>query len=263
MFDGDQHIIESWLATLKSENTRKAYRRCAEAFLKFLGAPLHSATETDVYAFLKDFGGENLNSAGTIAGRLRSFLKFASSLGVISDRLALSVSTVRVQPKLSERVIDERSILKMLMLETNERNYALLLLGYSAGIRLSEVVSMKWADIELGQNQIATLHIPSQGEKGRNVRLSSATWAALRVLRGSASSTDPIFRSKKGGHLDPSVVHRIVKAAALRAELPPDLSLHWLRHSHAVHRIESGASVEDVQLTLGHTDQATTARYAR
>jgi integrase/recombinase XerD len=70
-----------------------------------------------------------------------------------------------------------------------------------------------------------------------------------------------VFRSAKGGHLDPSQVHRVVKVAAARAGLPPGLSAHWLRHAHASHALDRGAPVSLVQVTLGHASVATTGRY--
>jgi site-specific recombinase XerD len=56
-------------------------------------------------------------------------------------------------------------------------------------------------------------------------------------------------------------VHLIVKAAAERAELSPEVSAHWLRHAHASHSLERGAPIHLVQATLGHASVATTGRY--
>ncbi len=61
------------------------------------------------------------------------------------------------------------------------------------------------------------------------------------VLRLIGEIDDPVFRSLQGGHLDPAQVHRIVKAAARRAELPEAISAHWLRHAHASHSLDRGA----------------------
>ena len=82
------------------------------------------------------------------------------------------------------------------------------------------------------------------------------------MLRG-AEPDDPVFRSRKGGAaLDPSAVHRIVKAAAARAGLPEAISAHWLRHAHVSHALDRGAPAHLVQATVGHASLATTSRYA-
>jgi integrase/recombinase XerD len=88
-------------------------------------------------------------------------------------------------------------------------------------------------------------------------------WHALVQLRGDAGPDDPVFRSAKGGHLDPSAAHRVVKRAAARAGLPDAVSAHWLRRAHASHSLDRGAPIHVVQATLGHGSIATTGRYLR
>ena len=83
----------------------------------------------------------------------------------------------------------------------------------------------------------------------------------LTAIRGEAAGDDPVFRSRKGGALDPSQVHRIVKTAAARAGLSADISAHWLRHAHASHSLDRGSPIHLVQATLGHASVATTGRY--
>ena len=73
--------------------------------------------------------------------------------------------------------------------------------------------------------------------------------------------TSPWVLSREGGALDPSQVHRIVKAAAARAGLPQTVSAHWHRHAHASHNLDRGAPIHLVQATLGHALVATTERY--
>jgi site-specific recombinase XerD len=91
--------------------------------------------------------------------------------------------------------------------------------------------------------------------------LQSSTWRNLSSFRGTASADAPVFVSRKGGHLDASAVHRIVKAAAERAGIDPAMSAHWLRHAHASHALERGAPIHLVQATLRHSSVATTGRY--
>ena len=91
--------------------------------------------------------------------------------------------------------------------------------------------------------------------------LPAGLWRLLLQLRGEAGPDAPVFRSAKGGALDPSQVHRIVKAAAARAGLSAAVSAHWLRHAHASHALDRGAPIHLVQATLGHSSVATTGRY--
>ena len=100
-----------------------------------------------------------------------------------------------------------------------------------------------------------------KGRKTRVVRLPASVWRDLLELRDNALDDEPIFRSRKRGHLTPMQVLRIVKAAAKRAKLPAGVSPHWMRHAHASHALERGATVALVQQTLGHASVATTGRY--
>lgn len=70
-----------------------------------------------------------------------------------------------------------------------------------------------------------------------------------------------MFKSQKGGALDETMIHRIVKAAAVRAGIQGNVSAHWLRHSHASHALDRGANIALVRDTLGHSSLAVTSRY--
>jgi hypothetical protein len=72
---------------------------------------------------------------------------------------------------------------------------------------------------------------------------------------------DPVFRSRRGRHMDPSAIFRLVQHAATRAGLEAKISPHWLRHARATHALERGAPIHLVQATLGHASVATTGRY--
>ena len=95
----------------------------------------------------------------------------------------------------------------------------------------------------------------------RVVLVKHDTWQEFQALRGSASPNDPVCPSRKDSHLTASQLWRIIKAAAKRAGLPPEVSTHWLRHAHASHALDRGAPISLVQNTLGHASVATTGRY--
>jgi site-specific recombinase XerD len=85
---------------------------------------------------------------------------------------------------------------------------------------------------------------------------------SCKVLRGEDLSRDaPVFRSNKGDALDPSQAHRIVAAAARRANIKGNVSARWLRHAHASYALDRGAPPHLVQSTLGHASLSTTSRY--
>src|SRR3954471_5252934 len=129
-----------------------------------------------------------------------------------------------------------------------------------AVMALTSVCGLRWRDLAErdGAGQVT---VYGKGGKTRVVLLSTGTWMLLAGLRGAAGPDAPVFRSRKGGALDQSAVHRIVKAAATRAGLSAEVSAHWLRHAHASHSLDRGAPIHLVQATLGHASVATTGRH--
>ena len=151
----------------------------------------------------------------------------------------------------------------MIALTPRRRDQLLLRVLYASASRVSEVCALKWADVQPNGDS-GQLTLFGKGGKTRAVKLSKATWQALQAYRAQAPSVaagDPVFLSQKGGPLDASQVHRIVRAAAQRASIAGNVSPHWLRHSHASHALDRGASVALVRDTLGHASLAVTSMY--
>jgi len=119
---------------------------------------------------------------------------------------------------------------------------------------------LKWSDLQ-GRDTAGQITVFGKGGKTRTVLMPQSVWNSLMSLRGDAGNGDPVFRSRKGGHLDESMVWRIVRKAAKRAGIAKEVSCHWLRHAHASHALDRGAPIHLVQQTLGHSSVATTGRY--
>ncbi len=143
---------------------------------------------------------------------------------------------------------------------------------------------LKWRDakdrddIGKGAGQITVF---GKGNKTGLVLLPASVYRevlSLRAVRrpggaggeeedeGLAGPDDPVFRSRKrktarGGHLDVSMINRIVTKAAVRARIEGNVSPHWLRHSHATHSERRGAKLSLIQKTLRHASIETTGRY--
>ncbi|MFD0938199.1 tyrosine-type recombinase/integrase [Methylobacterium trifolii] len=194
------------------------------------------------------------------ASALRRLSTFAQEFGFLRFNIGAAVRVPPIKNTLAERIMSEVDALLMIRQEPALQNRVLLTVLYGGGLRISEVCGVRWPDLtnldEAGQ---ATVF--GKGGKTRVVLLSPATWKVLTALRGEATADAPVFRSRKSGALDPSAVHRIVKAAAARAGLQTAVSAHWLRHAHASHSLDRGAPIHLVQATLGHASVATTGRY--
>ncbi len=257
--DNDETTIGLWLHG-RSPTTRRAYEGDARAFLAMSGKPLRQVTVGDVQAYAAALTHLAPASQARRLSSVKSLLSFAHRIGYTPFNVGAVVKLPPVKGTLAERITGEAEMHRMLALETDPRNAAMLRLVYGAGLRRSEVCGLKWRDLQpRADGGQATIF--GKGGKTRVVLLPANLWRGLVALRGDAGLDAPVFISQRRGHLDPSQVHRVVKAAAKRAGLSPELSAHWLRHAHASHALDRGAPIHLVQATLGHASVATTGRY--
>jgi site-specific recombinase XerD len=256
----DTHLKRLWLHG-RPEATARAYRADIDRFLLFVtGKRLHAVTVGDVQDYADSLDGL---APATCARRLavvKSLFAFGQRVGYLGFNVAAAVKTPTVRNARAERILDEEAVLRLIALEPKPRNRALLRLLYAAGLRVSEATGLRWRDTA-PRDEAGQVTVLGKGGKTRAVVVSAATWAELVALRGGAGADEPVFRSRKGSALDPSQVHRIVRAAAKRAGLDCDVSPHWLRHAHASHALDRGAPLHLVQATLGHSSVATTGLY--
>jgi integrase/recombinase XerD len=95
----------------------------------------------------------------------------------------------------------------------------------------------------------------------RQVLLPEVVSRSLLSLRNDAGTNDPVFASRKGGHLTERAVYGMVKRIAAKAGINEAVSPHWLRHAHGAHAIDRGATLPEEQATLGHANVSTTSGY--
>lgn len=257
--DDDAQMIQLWLARSSSPNTRRNYAREAARFLAHVGKPLASVRMGDLQEYVAGRPGSSATVALTAAA-LKSLFAFAQEVGFLRFNIGAAVKVPPIKSTLAERIMAEADALLMIRQEPGLRNRGLLTVLYGGGLRISEVCGLRWRDLAV-RDEAGQATVFGKGGKTRVVLLSAATWKVLVALRDDAPADAPVFLSRKGGALDPSAVHRIVKAAAARAGLAADVSAHWLRHAHASHALDRGAPIHLVQATLGHASVATTGRY--
>lgn len=257
--DDDAQMIRLWLARFSSPNTRRNYAREATRFLAHVGKPLGAVRMSEFQEYIATRPGSSATVTLTAAA-LKSLFAFAQEVGFLRFNIGAAVKVPPIKNTLAERIMAEADALLMIRQEPTLRNRVLLTVLYGGGLRISEVCGLRWRDLA-PRDEAGQATVFGKGGKTRVVLLSAATWRVLTALRGEAPADAPVFLSRKGGALDPSAVHRIVKAAAARAGLPVEVSAHWLRHAHASHALDRGAPIHLVQATLGHASVATTGRY--
>ncbi len=144
------------------------------------------------------------------------------------------------------------------------RDRALIALLYRGGLRVSEALSLRPADLD---SKAGTVRIErGKGGKPRTIGLDPGAFAMLERWLGARrdhglTGHRPLFSTLKGHRLDPSHVRRSLKRLARRAGIQKRVHPHGLRHTHAVEHVREGTPLPELQAQLGHSSLAVTSRY--
>ncbi|HXJ91616.1 MAG TPA: tyrosine-type recombinase/integrase [Terriglobia bacterium] len=258
--DSDDALIKLWLHG-RPPHTQRAYQTDLRRFRSQVTKPLAAVTLSDLQDFADTLSALKGSTRYRILSAVKSLLAFGHRTGYLAFDVGRVLKLPAVRDNLAQRILPEADVHRMLSLEPNERNRALLMLFYASGARVSEICGLAWNNLQATAEggQITVL---GKGSKTRSIQLPPAVWKLLVKLRGNAGAEEPVFRSRKrGSFLRPLAVYRVVRQAAKRAQIEGKISPHWLRHAHASHALDRGAPIHLVQATLGHASLATTSRY--
>lgn len=272
---------DDWLADLAtvrglSSRTVEAYGRdfdrwtafCADHF-GTLAIDLADVTPGDVRAFLAHEARRGLDrrSVARRLAALRSFFRHACREGWVSTNPARVVRAPRWERRLPEvmRSEDLERLLSAGAVEEGfyaRRERALLELGYGSGLRVGEMASLSWGDLDLETGTVRTI---GKGDRERRVPLTRAAIDALtrwRETPGDAVGREtPVFVSRRGSGLSVRQIQRVVGRALGRVAEREGVSPHTLRHSFATHLLDRGADIMAVKELLGHASLSTTQTY--
>jgi integrase/recombinase XerD len=264
----DEQLLESWVASLNSAHSRRNFEVTVRRFLAELPAGgLRAATVEDVRDALGRITREVSEGTGRqYVLRVKSLLGYAHRLGYAPFNAGTTIK-VRSDARnrgatLAKRIISEVDVALLVRSARTKRDRVLLEVLYAGGLRVSELAALTWSDVlprEKGQVQLSVL---GKGGVVRQVLVPASVSRSLLSLRCDAGANDPVFPSRKGGgRLAERAVLGLLKRATARAGLKAPVSPHWLRHAHASHAIDRGATLPEVQSTLGHGNIATTSGY--
>jgi integrase/recombinase XerD len=283
--DADTALIEFFLERAWSElglatNTLASYRRDLEGYSRWLAACGHDLASADREQ-LQRYLGERSRSGG-IAGsgykarsnaRLLSALRHFHRLLVREGRLGADPTLLVDPPKLPRslpKALSEADVENLLRAPgegpLGVRDRAMIELMYATGLRVSELVGITAAQVNLRQG---VLRVLGKGGKERLVPLNQsakttmAAWLALAAEAGRKGENKWLFPSfGEQGYLTRQHFARELKALGVACGIAPArLSPHVLRHAFASHLLHNGADLRIVQTLLGHADISTTQIY--
>lgn len=261
----DEQMLRSWLDSLASPHSRRNFETTARRFLAALPMGLRAAAVEDVRDALANVArGVSEATARQYVLRIKSLLGYAHKLGYCPFNAGV---TIKVRSDagirgatLAKRIISEVEVGLLVRAVPSERDRVLIEVIYAGGLRVSEIVKLTWSDV-LAREDRVQLSVTGKGGTIRQVLLPAIVSRSLLSLRGDAGNNDPVFASRKGGPLTERAVHGMVRRMAAAAGIKAPVSPHWLRHAHGSHAIDRGASLPEVQATLGHANIATTSGY--
>jgi len=234
-------LIEEIKLRKYSLETGKAYINIVKEFLKskklardFLLSNTRKSRSTmrGIYFALKFFYEDVLNE------------KFSEKIPLAKKNLRLPI------------VLSRKEVMEMIDKTKNIKHKLVLMFLYYAGLRLSEVINLRWENLDFDRKII---HIKkAKGEKERIVFLHKKLEELLREI-GIKDSL--VFISERGNKYNKRTIQQIVKNAARKTGIKKKVSPHTLRHSFATHLLEAGADIRYIQQLLGHKNLQTTQIY--
>jgi integrase/recombinase XerC len=269
-----EHHVERWLDRLAGErraspHTVAGYRRDLAKLLRFMQAQqLASFDALDAnrmrgFVAAEHRAGLAPKSLQRLLSSCRSLFRQLTREGVLANDPLLGVRGPKVRRKLPQVLdVDEAGAL----VETDSggklavRDRAMLELFYSSGLRLSELCSLHWLDLNLDEGEVRVL---GKGGKTRIVPVGRHAIAALRALGAEQGmpAAGAVFRGRAGAPINPRTVQLRMNKLALLQDIPKHIHPHLLRHTFASHMLESSGDLRAVQELLGHADIATTQIY--
>jgi integrase/recombinase XerD len=273
-------VVTSYVRHLEVErrvaaNTLAAYGRDLARLTAFASKrhiAIDRLTRADLEAFVRDAmaGGLSPTSTARLVAAVRGLFRFMRVTGFVAENAAEDLQAPRTFAALPHflSVTDVDALIAAPDVSTPRglRDRALIETLYATGLRVSELVGLRTADLRLSEGYVQCL---GKGRKQRIVPLGdeAARWleryaadARPGLLKGRASPF-VFVNARGGGRLSRLGVWKLLKAYGVRAGLREHLSPHVLRHSFATHLLERGADLRAIQTMLGHADVSTTQIY--
>jgi integrase/recombinase XerD len=283
----DAPFIHAWIRNQESARTQEAYAANITRFYREAGKPLAAVTLFDLQDYKESLYDLAPASQVLLLRCVKSAMSFCYQTGHLKANVGAALRLGKPEEKLAERILSEAQVIKMIALEPEPRNHLLLLVLYKAGLRAAEACALQKRNLqENGDGGQVTIY--GKGSKTRSILLPVEVWQQLAEHTAGYSPDAYVFQSRQtkstagrqtNGRLDESQIHRIVEAAAIRANIETysdvikrgrragetvtrsRVSPHWLRHAHGSHAIARGADLALVRDTLGHASIEATGRY--
>jgi integrase/recombinase XerD len=255
------HLIERFTEVLRkgkyNSQTIAAYRNAIFVFYNhFRDLPQSKITDELIAAYLKELADKKAGTADAAIQSGKAIKLFYET--IFNRKLGIKASGESKEDSLPE-ILTEKEVAKIINVLDNLKHKSLMSIIYAAGLKLSDVLSLKLQDIDFEKKEITIS--ASKSEKGRKLMLPSKVVPILNAYIAKYQPEELFFGGDKGKSYSPRSVQLVFQQALAKAKINKDASVHTLRHSYAVHCLERGMDIHLLQEILGHRYLQTTAIY--
>ncbi|CAM2942913.1 tyrosine-type recombinase/integrase [Paenibacillus sediminis] len=253
----ETQLVESLKLHGYSRKTIKAYVGHARRFIQMTTKNPSEMGHEDVRAYLLFLLQQNSSEA--YMNQAYSALQFYLQKIYGKPSLKFTVPRMKRQKRLPN-VLSLSEVIQIIRSAQNIKHRALLYVTYSAGLRVSEVVRLRLADLDVDRK---TIHIrQGKGKKDRYSLLSDATIEMIKSYMLTEHPYDYLFPgAERNHHLSERTVQKVFERALVLSGVQKKVSIHALRHSFATHLLEGGTDLRYIQELLGHKSSRTTEIY--
>jgi integrase/recombinase XerD len=271
----DEFSDALWLEDGLARNTLESYRRDLSQFAAWLratrGTGLLEAAHADLLAYLahRFRAKARPSSTARLLSSLKRFYQFALRQGKLQVDPTLNIDAPR-RPRSLPKTLTEQDVERLLAVPSTDtplgvRDRAMLEVLYASGLRVSELVTLKLAQLS---QDMGVVRILGKGSKERLVPVGEVALDSVRryvkdarlvLLDGRQS--DALFITSRAQAMTRQAFWQLIKRYAAQAGIQGVISPHTLRHAFATHLLNHGADLRVVQLLLGHADISTTQIY--
>jgi len=250
-----------------TKNTINTYENSLNQLLKYTKKDLLKLNSNDIEKFLISLDLEP-SSISNYLSAYKTFYNYYIKIGSVNNNPTDTIDTPKLVKKLPTYLTVEE-IDKLLNIEIKDpfsaRNKSLLELLYSSGLRISELISLEFKNIDLNE---CILRVMGKGRKERIVPINDVAIHFLKIyvkdyrhLLVKKEQNNYIYLNNHGKKMTRQGVFKMLKKIALDKGIKKEVSPHTLRHSIATHMLENGADLRIIQEFLGHSDIGTTQIY--
>lgn len=240
-----------------SPRTISTYIGCVERFLRWSRKPVNSITKKDVREFLemKDKKGQAGNSLNVHLMAIKFYFE-----EILGRKMWVDIKYSKV-PKKIQRYLTKEEIARLMNAIKNPKHKLMIVLLYSAGLRVSELTHLRIEDLKIVEKYGFVRN--GKGGKDRVFVIADRIEIALSTICESRKGEEYVFVSNRGQRYSVVSIQKIVRNAAQKAGIEnyKEIHPHTLRHSFATHLVENNYSITDVQASLGHKSPETSMIY--